>query len=69
MLDALRDWLMTFEGRAICLGLLAIALAAGGVVEVYVGRLFSRSQKNVAILVLMLVLVVCGGGIVGLMWR
>ena len=50
MLDTLRNWLSTHEGRVIFLGVLAIALAAGGIVGVYVGRETNRMKKNVAIL-------------------
>ena len=49
-LNTVWDWVQTYEGRAICLVFLAIVLAAGGVVEVYVGRCVPRWKKNVAIL-------------------
>lgn len=68
-LNAVSDWFQVFENRAIFLAVLAIALAAGGVVEAFVGRGVPRWKKNVAILAMCLVLWIVLGSLVGLLNR
>lgn len=68
-LNAVRDWLQTHESRALFVGFLAIALAAGGVVEVYVGRFVPRWKKNVAIISFALIFWMVVGAMIGLLSR